>query len=166
MVLRTSVDRRRRWLAAAFLTAPMLWLAIVDRAIDSDQSPMPTAEIAWHDDGSLSLDVHRPEMLPGNVLVTDTGVPGTGAAARQAGIAIGNDAHVSVLPPFVVLTRDQESITVERHAHRLGVDGPLPAWVRRDDHARLIVRLGIDLHAVIDRRGLRLHRGGPPPARI
>ena len=81
----------------------------------------------------------------GDWIVLDHRWLGTGGRAGDramsyVGADMGADAHVTVTPPFVVLTRGEESILVKMEGNRrVSVDEPMPDWVRSDPDSGLLL---------------------------
>ena len=82
---------------------------------------------------------------PGDWIVLDHRWLGTGGRAGDramsyVGADMGADSHVTVTPPFVVLTRGEESILVKMEGNRrVSVDEPMPDWVRSDPDSGLLL---------------------------
>ena len=82
---------------------------------------------------------------PDDWIVLDHRWLGTGGRAGDramsyVGASMGADAHVTVTPPFVVLTRGEESILVKMEGNRrVSVDEPMPSWVRSDPDSGLLL---------------------------
>ena len=63
-----------------------------------------------------------------------------GRAMSYVGASMGSNAHVTVTPPFVVLTRGEESILLRMESGRtVSVDEPMPSWVRSDPDSGLLL---------------------------
>ena len=56
------------------------------------------------------------------------------------GAVMSDDSHVAITPPFVVLTRGEESILLRMGERRAeSVDEPMPDWVHSDPDSGLVV---------------------------